>query len=317
MSDFDWHSFVRDAATAAAPPEPDTSRRADALALMAPSRLPQRVATPWSAYTLSATGGRCGPRVAVPRTAVARALPHFEPPPFGVCVRCPPGECTCSHGWSLPDACAVAVLRIRTRAAGALHDWFVRYESDPTHLVRVPPAIARLVVAHHGGDPPGDAAALLTRQPQNDVDFCYVATDQFLRQHARIDALKRAARDVDSPQRRHAGRKRARLQRAAPPARAQPDTPPLTCCVCLEPSADARPRCARGTCRAALCGGCEDALRGLCPICDRGANAARFQCAACDASEPLRNSGHPCLACRRNTLCRTCYENYETCTECL
>jgi hypothetical protein len=93
--------------------------------------------------------------------------------------------------------------------------------------------------------------------------------------------------------------------------------PPYTCVVCLETSEDATQRCSARTCATPVCIACAQALRGLCPICDRGVHNAFFRCAACAGVEPLQRSGHPCLECHSNTLCRTCYKNYSTCRECV
>lgn len=303
--EFDWHAFVRDAARA-----PLSSQRrvlrVDELALRPPQRMPRRVDTPWSACTMSASGGSGGRRVAVPKAAIARMRPCFEAPPFGSCAH--------AHGWALPDARSIVVLRIHAPllAGAALYGWFVRYESDPTHLVRVPAGIVRLFIAHHWPDA-GTAhsvaeADLLLCRPQDGVDFCQRAAEQFTRQRARIAesfGASKALRDQS---------KRKRADDGAPSETSSSST--RTCCVCLEQSAAATARCARGTCQAAICAGCHDSLRGLCPICNRGANDALFECASCTRAQPLRRSGHPCLGCNSNTLCRTCYKAFASCSEC-
>lgn len=321
--DFDWHAFVRNAVTmpqqASALSMQQKVVRADRLALRPPPRLPRRVDTPWSAYTMTFGGGTRGRRVAVPQAAVVRIYPSFETPPFGVCARCPPSECTCSHGWSLPDARSIVVLKIRVEdgIAAASYGWFVRYESDPTHLVRVPVNIVRCMVAHHteplATSMPVSAVStlLMLCQPDETNDFCFEAAGQFVRQRARIAACEQAdvEREKLKRKRSHDGNNSASTSDAAELWR--------TCCVCLETAPDAAARCAHGTCQTAVCSSCHDSLRGLCPICDRGANDALFQCAACDEPHPLRRSGFPCLDCRRNTVCRSCYKEYAACRACV
>lgn len=324
---FDWHGFVRDAATAPQQaPALSTQRRvvrADSLALRPPQRLPRRVDTPWSAYTMTFGGGTRGRRVAVPHAAIMRIYPSFESPPFGVCARCPPSECTCSHGWSLPDARSIVVLKVRARntLASESYGWFVRYESDPTHLVRVPTNIVRLVVAHHCTDAtlmPAFAVAtlLMLCQPSEANDFCAQAADQFVLQRARIAVCEEEEEEENYVVRQKLKRKRAHDDDDGA-STSEAAEAWQTCCVCLETAADAVGRCARGTCQTAVCTSCHDSLRGLCPICDRGANDALFQCAACDEPHPLRRSGFPCLGCKRNTVCRSCYKVYAACRECV
>lgn len=193
--------------------------------------------------------------------------------------------------------------------------WFVRYESDPTHLVRVPASIVRLVVTHHCADasimPVYAASTLLVCQPSESVDFCARAAAQFLRLRARIA-------DCDECEQTRERLKRKRHDIGADAADTREDADAWkTCIVCLEPSADAKARCAHKTCQAALCVSCHDLLRGLCPICDRGANDALYQCAACNQTRPLRRSGFPCSGCKRNTVCRECYRTYGACRSCL
>lgn len=325
--DFDWHAFVRNAAATSQPTQviPGNKRvvRVDAVSLRPPQRLPKRVPTPWSAYTMAATGGTAGRRVPVPQTAIARIYPSFESPPFGRCARCPPGECLCAHGWSLPDARSIVILKIRSSIVAnfALYGWFVRYESDPTHLVRVPPSIVRLLVAHHCTDitmvPVHTASMLLMHQPHDGVDFCVHAVAQFTRQRARIEHQES---DGDAAAECHK-RKRSPRDDTSTAGGVQLVHSALdslqTCCVCLEQTLDATPRCAHATCSTAVCSGCHDSLRGLCPICDRGANDALFECAGCGVAQPLRCSGMPCLGCNRNVVCRTCFKSYGACRACV
>lgn len=320
----DWHTFVRNVATTLQPAQVVSSNKrvvgVDAVSLRPPQRLPTRVSTPWSAYTMSAAGGTLGRRVAVPHTAIARIYPAFESPPFGRCARCPPSECVCAHGWSLPDARSIVMVRIRSNlgADAVLYGWFVRYESDPTHLVRVPPSIVRLLIAHHCTDismvPGHTASMLLMHQPHDGVDFCVHAVAQFMRLRARIE---RQESDDDAAAELHKRKRSPHAETTESGAQLVDSALVQTCCVCLEQTPDATPRCAHATCSTAVCSGCHDSLRGLCPICNRGANDALFECAGCGVAQPLRRSGMPCLGCNRNVVCRTCFKCYGACRACV
>ena len=319
---FDWHSFALGVATmtttttttsavreVSAEMEGPNEGVVRGRTLAPPRRPPRRKGEYWSGYHLQ-NGSELVP---VPRHAIKRIRPFFEPPPLGACFGC--GDADCSHGWALPDLRAVVVVALPGRtAAERACGWFVRFTFTPTTLVRIPGRIVALLQTHAVGDPAFRESRLATAAPVDDGRaFVQRASLLFARrlrqqQDARLLARKsrRAADNHDDG--------------AAPPP-PSPSSPAnaatdQTCVVCIDGRADARPRCARGTCNVALCAACHEALRGLCPICDRGLQAALHECAACFEPRPLRASGFPCATCGQGRVCRVCYQSCADCETC-
>jgi len=322
---FDWHAFVRStlAETNAQVPQSRRNRQAgtsaasavSSRALVPPAVVPHRSGSGyWSGYLIH-EGGRLFP---IPQNVIARIRPLFEPLQF-------------NKRWALPDTRAVVVLRVPTGAAtGPLslpsqlpfaYGWFVRFALSPTILVRIPQWIVQLLASQLRDDDEfglADTESLTRMLPVDNRRFTRVVGAVFLQRRQLHDeqSSSRQRRKRTCCTAVHCDRQTTAQKQKVARTQQRATASATTCIVCLNERDDAVDRCGSNACAVAVCTGCHDAMRGLCPICDRGLQSAHYKCSACHKAHPLQDSGFACATCETGCVCRSCYVGYADCQEC-
>jgi hypothetical protein len=226
-------------------------------------------------------------------------------------------------GWPRLRANDIIVLRVIDFEGNPTYGWFVRFEGEPSRLVRVPAASAASLFLKLHDDERLKRCSLydrLTDVRMFDQEFSF---DQLLiRRLKRINEVvnpsrkRKRSKDESSEVGRAPEEFEQPEQTTAPSAPASPRRNMQDCCsLCLEEVEVTPSSCcglSGGTCRK-----CRENLRGLCTLCDRRVLTSMYECEVCKRACTFEQSGFPCCACGSASVCGECHGQMGVCWECI
>lgn len=244
-----------------------------------------------------------GDRVLVPQHAIVRN--HCPAPP-----RLQKGLCIWPQNTDLPHVRDVIVLAVRDAAGNLQYGWYAREHVESARLVRLPLCVVERLW-RYVRETPGLQRSLLNEDLVDSAfasptfhDFHAIALLSFRRTSSVVAAYVQQARMA--------------LKRKV--AHVEPPSPARTlvmgaCTVCLEENVELSDRNCCGS-QGATCCDCSEKLRSLCPVCDRSALNATYQCSVCNSEVGLKDFGYPCITCQQCIICNNCYHQCAECAEC-
>lgn len=220
-------------------------------------------------------------------------------------------------GWPTVILNHIFVLSIRNTDGQRVYGWFVRFESDPRRLMRVPlDIVARTFLRM-------DSCAHLktsrlyeefcdVRLVDESVCFCALMTKHL--QHVNNWWAKGTSNALKKRKREPVEFETALSVPPSPRRKEMNDT--TTCSLCLEDLDDVQPSTCCGS-ASSTCFKCKSKLRGLCLLCDRSTLSSHYECSCCKQWICFEQSGFPCLSCEKASVCRGCHSQGSVCSECL
>jgi hypothetical protein len=255
-----------------------------------------------------------GKKLVLPQSVVARTalLPPLKVLQ-AICIGCEADDCL--SGWPSVRPNDVCVLKLRDYTADTVYGWYVRLQSEPYRLIRVPrPLIAQLFLKLHSDERLRRSSLYekYTDVALVDHEFPF---EELLRRTlvctSSAKSKKRKRSKNDDGAEADSSPSNNDLSVPASPRRNMEDA----CTFCLEEVEIVPSGCcglSGGTCRR-----CNDKVRGLCTLCDRQKLTCTYECECCRKQCTFEHSGFPCCVCREARVCVDCHLGFSVCWSCI
>ena len=226
----------------------------------------------------------------------------------------------CAKGWPWVEPYHVRVLSCKVPGSIVKYGWYVsfRCKEDPKGRVlhRMPWNCVRRLTEWMEREPGFETSSLLTMYPDAFYTMCSGQGFEKLDFHGMLTkkcmlttlGYVGSLMKVTKEPAQFSG-KRLRNGSLIGPERVL-NTKKKTredCSICLEDRVVSRQCCLN------VCASCHDAVRGLCPICDRNIMNSKFDCPCCGKEVRLQECAYPCISCSTSALCSACYTEYGSC----
>lgn len=289
--------------------------------LWAPAELPPRK-PPGSVNNYTIRRASDGQLLKVPDFMIVRdysaETKHMKKPADIHLGSCSENEEVCSHGWPWIRPEHVKVLSTTTQKGMQIFGWYACFSSkeDPSAklLHRMPRVIVVSLTEWLERRPEYSSSSLLTSYP--DAYDTVTEKDekkyfhQLLTERCMITTLGYVGQLMKVHKTAESTGKRLRNGSLVGTMRQTKKRERDDCAICLEE------RVVGSSCCVKVCESCQDQVRGLCPVCDRGKLSAPWYCSSCGRLCQLEDFGFPCSVCAGPNTCRDCHAEYGVCDSC-